>query len=81
MDKPVEVTQEDRDAAADFLEAWEPGPEMTVVKLARAFAAHRQLGYDQAVRDVVAWVRRLEIPGTDWPHYLANAIERGEFKP
>ena len=39
--KPVEVIQADRDAAANFLEQWEPGPEMTVVKLARAFARHR----------------------------------------
>ncbi len=32
----------DMNAAADFIEAWEPGPEMTVVKLARAFAAYRE---------------------------------------
>lgn len=36
------ITQADKDAAADFLESWEPGPEMTVVKLAKAFARHRQ---------------------------------------
>jgi hypothetical protein len=30
---------EAREAAASFLESWEPGPEMTVVKLARAFQA------------------------------------------
>lgn len=37
----VEIIQADREAAADFLEGWEPGPEMTVVKLARCFARHR----------------------------------------
>lgn len=37
-----QVTQDDMNAAADFLESWEPGPEMTVVKLARVLAAHRQ---------------------------------------
>ena len=29
-----------REAAATFLEQWDPGPEMTVVKLARAFEAY-----------------------------------------
>ena len=41
-DQPALVEQRDRDAGADFLESWAPGPEMTVVKLARAFARHRQ---------------------------------------
>lgn len=41
-------SQADRDAAADFLEGWEPGPEMTVVKLARAFAAHRRAALEEA---------------------------------
>lgn len=35
------ITDADREVAASFLENWEPGPEMTVVKLARAFATHR----------------------------------------
>jgi len=42
-----DVTAADRQAAAEFLEAWEPGPEMTVVKLARAFAKHRLLAIRQ----------------------------------
>jgi hypothetical protein len=33
----MQVSDEAREAAASFLETWEPGPEMTVVKLARAF--------------------------------------------
>ena len=41
----AEVTQADLDAAADFLETWEPGPEMTVVKLARVFARHRAAAF------------------------------------
>lgn len=41
MSETVTVLQADVDRAADFLESWEPGPEMTVVKLACEFAAHR----------------------------------------
>ena len=52
----IVVTQVDRDRAADFLEAWEPGPEMTVVKLARSFATHRT----EAVAALEARVRELE---------------------
>ena len=63
MDKVI-VTQAAMDAAADFLEAWEPGPEMTVVKLARAFDA---FAAQQQVEPVpVAWQRRQkysDIPG------------------
>ncbi len=31
----------DREAAANFLQSWEPGPETTVMKLSDAFARHR----------------------------------------
>lgn len=51
----TEITQADRDAAADFLESWEPGPEMTVVKLAKAFARHRLAERAK----IVAWLREL----------------------
>lgn len=37
----VVVTQADLNASADFLESWEPGPELTSDKLAMAFARHR----------------------------------------
>lgn len=44
------ITDADREAAASFLENWEPGPEMTVVKLARAFAAHRKAAMIEGAR-------------------------------
>lgn len=49
----AKVEQRDINRAADFLESWEPGPEMTVDKLARAFAAHRE----QERAAIVAWLR------------------------
>lgn len=36
------VTPADTEAACAFLEAWEPGPELTQDRLALAFAAHRE---------------------------------------
>lgn len=66
----TEITQADRDAAADFLESWEPGPEMTVVKLAKAFARHRM----EERAAIVAWLR--ENFGFDDDR--ADAIEAGE---
>jgi hypothetical protein len=66
--EPGQVTQVDREAAASWLESWEPGPEMTVVKLARAFAAHRALGIAQGRAleraDVVAL--RETVLNEDW---------------
>lgn len=50
MIKQIEVTQRDRDIAAAFLEEWEPGPEMTVVKLAKAFARHRHAAMIEGAR-------------------------------
>lgn len=46
----VEMTQADWDAAADWLESWEPGPEMTVVKLAKTFARHRHAAMIEGAR-------------------------------
>ena len=62
-----EITQADADQAASFLESWEPGPEMTVIKLDRAFARHRMEaeqrgraeGAAQERAEIVAWLRRL----------------------
>jgi len=77
-----EITQVDADQAASFLESWEPGPEMTVIKLARAFAHHRMLGRAEGAAqeraEIVDWLRE------NAPQYsheqLADAIERGEYK-
>lgn len=86
------VTREDRDAAADFLESWEPGPEMTVVKLARVFARHRELGRRQGVEEAAkvaeqrareheaAFAKALEVRHTDHQtHYAARYREAGEI--
>ena len=73
----TEITQADRDAAADFLESWELGPEMTVVKLAKAFARH--LMEERAA--IVAWLRGdrivLSMDGSK-EDVVASAIEAGE---
>ena len=42
------VNDADREAAQVFLENWEPGPEMTAVKLARAFETHRIAALEEA---------------------------------
>jgi len=84
------VIQADRDAAASFLESWEPGPEMTVVKLARAFADHRRAtlapaapvegmverGFDAAIRAVRAWGAGVySAQAKKWLHAVAADLE------
>lgn len=43
-----EPSQASMNAAADFLESWTPGPEMTVVKLARLLDQIRQAARAEA---------------------------------
>lgn len=66
------ITQADRDMAADFLESWEPGPEMTVVKLAKAFARHRQQAAAEERAKIVAWLRGF---ATNYADDLADILE------
>ena len=68
----VEVTQSDMNVAATFLEEWEPGPEMTVVKLARVIAAVRI-----AERERNAGIAEEGTqPGCDDPECSFNCLER-----
>lgn len=75
-DDMIAVTQADRNAAADFLESWEPGPEMTVVKLARAFARHREHAAADERARIVAWLRQQDGHGYD--DMRVELIEAGE---
>ena len=40
-----------------------------------------QRGYDQAIAEVVAWLRGYDRDETNWPQFLARVIEAGEHKP
>lgn len=87
------ITDADKEAAASFLESWEPGPEMTVVKLARAFANHREAEVPKEVAKIVAWLREIaawhEKNDDGWSGFdkirqglveAADAIEAGEYR-
>lgn len=70
--------QADRDAAADFLEGWEPGPEMTVVKLARAFAAHRRAALEEAAKLAEEYNRWSYVQFSDGEWQPGSPYDRGQ---
>lgn len=78
LTEAVVIEQCDRDAAADFLESWEPGPEMTVVKLAMAFARHRAAAI-AAVRayDAAQGYRLVKGDPVAWRYHYPGELEHG----
>lgn len=73
----VEMIPADREAAADFFESWEFGPEMTVVKLAKAFARHRIAHQGDVPVFLEEWLERRVYKGSDeYRSYLSARFPR-----
>ena len=86
----MSVEQQDRDATAEYLGSggWGNGAEYVLANLqdshplVQAFAAHREAAEQSAKAEIVAWLRVRALPHTcTADRDIADAIERGEFKP
>lgn len=72
----IEVTQADRDAAAEWMRAKHPDSAFTDLSI--TLARHRQQAVAAEVAQIVAWLRKYDL--VVFTNVLADAIERGEYK-
>ena len=73
----VVITGADIEAACLFLESWEAGPEMTQVKLARAFALHRLKERDATIAPLEAAPREFLDAARYDPHMDGSSTFMG----
>ena len=77
----MQVEQEDREAALEIEKVRYKGGHAALHILAAHRTAAEQRGYDRAIAEVVAWLRKAKGELALFGVTLAAAIETGEHKP